>query len=311
MKKTLFAAIAIVAMTGCAKEEGTSPEIESSDVVSFTSEISSRVSADGTMWGVNDKVGIMMVNVAADLSETIATDSYNIQYQSDNDDAAAASVAFEFVEGDGAVPLLYPNSGSVKFYAYYPYQESMVADTYLFAADVSNQATTDLMIAKTEVTDRYTDSEVLTFTHMLSLLTLSITPNENVPDLKDLAISIKGLNTEGSYNIQTGALSGSLSDDTTAIDFTTVETTTGDVVTKVVATAIVLPETLAKVAELTFTLDSRSFSTSLPATTTEFVSTKNHTYNVAVGNDYAEFKSGATITGWGDGTVGDMYSTEN
>lgn len=322
MKKIILAA-ALVALASCTKDE--TYYAENSSVATFrAADIDTRVSADGTKWVYGDQIGITMFSLSTTAetndTETIAESGDNIAYETvtkseygtleNYTGATAASVSFTPVFDEQA--LIYPNSGSVRFYAYYPYQ-STTAETYLYSADVSDQSKDiDFMVAEPITTTRTSNSQVLNFSHKLSKLTISIKGNENVANLTSVKASISGLNTIGSYSIKDGKQSGELSD-TKPIDFVmsygTTDATSG-YITSATATAIILPEELKEASTVTFILGERTFSVEL-ASGTEFASGNNHTYSVALGNDYAYFTSGSTIGPWTtDDSETPLYSEE-
>ncbi len=279
-------------MVGCTKDSDNISEIGSDVAVSFSSaEINTRVSDDGTKWSAAESIGITMVNIGGDDGETIASNGDNVHYTSTNTEEAA-SVSFEVASG--ATALHYPASGSVKFYAYYPYAESL--DGYIYTADIADQSQSiDLMTASTTGSDRETINEVLNFSHRLAMVTLEITPNSDITSLEGLTVSISGISTTAKYDIRTGeqtsdsALGGS----DVAVTFNT--TATAD---KAVATIIMLPETLANDAEVSFTLNGTTYTTAIPKGTT-FEVGMNHTYNIALGFDIANYLSGSQISEWG------------
>lgn len=309
----MIAAVAIVAMVGCAKEDSDTPT-QSSGIVKFCSaEIDTRVTAEGDKWNKDEEIGISMYTVTTVTNEndTENLTNVNVKYVSTNDDDEQTSVDFE-AETE-ASSLLYPNTGSVKFYAYYPFQTTLTSD-YLYTAVVSDQSkNVDFMVASTNVVDRYTGTHVLAFAHKLTKITFEITGNDNAEDVSGLsAVSVVGLSTTGSYDIRTGELSGSLSGNTTAIDFV-VDSNCGSTST-VYATAIVHPETLSDAAVVTFTIDGgsdpdRNFLLNIPKNT-QFLASSNHKYSVALGNDIAEFKGNSIIEGWSDKSEDELYTTE-
>ncbi len=297
MKKILFTFLVVAAMVSCTKDEGYTADIERA-AATFTSSIDTRVSSDGTEWSAAENIGISMFTLSSDDTpiETLDSGSDNINYVSTNTEAAA-SVNFEAVTS--SEEILYPDSGSVKFYAYYPYQAGAAEASYLYTANVSDQtANIDFMVAEPVTTTSTSATIGLVFSHKLAKLTISITGNDNVTDLDGVTTSISGLSTSGSYDIYTGAQSGVLLSDGSDIEFNmSYGTAVNNVITSATATAIILPETLASAATITFMLGTREFTISLDAGTA-FAAGYNHSYTVALGNDYASF-IGSTITGWG------------
>lgn len=307
MRDIILATLAIVAMVGCTKEsnDGLGGTLSGDDVVKFASaSIDTRVSTDGTMWSIADNIGITMFNQdATTLAETVATNSDNINYVSSN---SAETLSTTFTVATVGKELLYPNTGKVKFYAYYPFQSTMADGTFTYSADVSDQsANIDFMVAEPITTSRTDESLSFVFSHKLSKITIAIKGNENVPDLTEVTVSAKGLSTKGSYSILSGSDKGDLSSNDVALPFVISNNTT----TAATATAIILPETLSTTATVTFTLGSRSFKISIPTNTT-FSAGDNHAYSVALGNDYTDFGD-CTIVGWGDDVdKGELFSEE-
>ncbi len=314
MRKIAIAALALAAMVGCTKEESTS--IEASSEVKFASaEIDTRVSADGTTWDAAEDIGVSMYNIGT----TEELDGVgNVHYVSTNTDSGATAV--NFAVAAGASSLLYPNTGDVKFYAYYPYFDGTLTNGVERTLNIVDQSeNVDFMVASTaNAVNRYSGEIVLAFTHKMAKITFIITANDNVDNIGDLsAVSAVGFSTEGRYSILTGeVVAGTLSGETTSFglvigDYVAATQSAAEYIT---ATAIVHPETIAAVATMTFTIDGgtaeeRNFEILIPANS-EFEVGKNHTYNVALGNDEPTFASGSTLTGWQEVTEPELYSTE-
>ncbi|MFR9649573.1 MAG: fimbrillin family protein [Rikenellaceae bacterium] len=299
MNRTLLAILAIGVLASCNKEDSDTSD-GNAEAVFTSSAISTRVSDDGTTWDAAESIGITMFNLSGtdNLTETLATGYDNVHYKSSNTEAASA-VDFKVVLADSTI--LYPNTGSVKFYAYYPYQWTM-SDGVTYLVDVSNQsANIDFMVATPVTATRATANNVLEFSHKLAKLTLTITCNDNVTDLTGVSASITGLSTKWSYDIS-AATQSTPSDNTTAINFIVASTTTVDSkVTQASATALIIPETLGGDATISFTLGTRTFSVKI-SSSTQFEAGKNHSYTVALGNDMPTFVSGSTIVGWDEPT---------
>lgn len=338
MKRVIFSLLVAAAVTGCAKDDDGDIAVESSRVATFTSAaIDTRVTDDGTTWEASESIGITMVGVTGSVEDgytdgTVSSGDSNVKYVSTND-SESETVNFEVDPETSA--LLYPNTGSVRFYAYYPYVATKVdgtsaapyIDGYTYSADVSVQTENiDFMVAEGEIASRTTGNVAFEFKHMFAKLTIKIECNENVTDLATLTASVTGLNTKGEYSIKDGTKISTtdLSGNTTAISFVmTYDADSSDVdqdsnITEVLtatATAIILPEMLAESASVTvtFTLSvgdsSRTFTVAIPAkvdnAATEFKAGYNHIYNVALGNDYATFTNGSIITGWDADLDGD------
>ncbi len=313
MKRVIIAALAIAAVVGCTKEESYTPESDSSDVVKFSSsQIDTRVSADGSKWSAYESIGISM----ADSDMALATKNKNVKYTSTNSDE---ETSVDFAVDADATALLYPNSGDVTFYAYYPWSEDVTADSE-YLIDVTEQSENlDFMVATPITTSRQDAAQVFTFSHKMAKITITITGNDNVTTLKDVTASALGLVTQRSYKVtgsDIGDASGTDSGTDVSIPFVmayVTPTVATDPIVKATATAIVHTDS-APSATITFTLpvdgeSDREFNVTLPQPTSGFEEGNNYCYEIALGNDVPTF-TGSTIVGWSEQAEPELYSTE-
>ncbi len=316
MKRVIIAALAIVAMVGCTKEDSYTPESDSSDVVKFSSsQIDTRVSADGSKWSTNESIGISMATVY-DSYTSIASANKNVKYTSTN---RGEATTVSFAVATDATALLYPNSKDVIFYAYYPWSEDIAAVTYAYEIDVTEQSENlDFMVAETGTTSRQEAAQEFTFSHKMAKITITITGNDNVSTLKDVTASALGLVTKRSYIVagsDIGDASGTDSGTDVSIPFVMAyetPTVATDPIVKATATAIVHTEGSPS-ATMTFTLpvdgeSDRVFKVALPASS-GFEEGNNYCYEIALGNDVPTF-TGSTIKGWDGQTSSTIYSDE-
>ncbi len=308
IKKALIALLAAAAVAGCSKDQGSESYDSSSNIASFSSQSITRTNDAGTEWEKLDKIGIF--------SDGFDTDYVNVAYEADKD---GATTDFTLVTGED--PILYPNvaetpAKTVDFYAYYPYDEDVVAEG-LATIDISDQSdlgAIDFMTALSEdngyyLKNTYSDV-VLNFKHNLSQVKFVMTVNGNVTCLKDLTATITDIATKGTYNA-IGANQGTLSGDLSEIKDVTlkVDSNLADDATTTTITAILHPGTYTSASQLNFSLDVNGTTVvyGVPFATT-LEAGKSHTFNIALGNVVTGFESGSTIGEWGDGDDGTIYT---
>ncbi len=303
-KITIIAAMFIVALSSCKKDNNTSDE---SQVIEFVSEsIATRVNTQGDEWTQGDQIGVYMIDEAASMVYS------NYQYEALT--GGESTTRFVPVDDDNALEY---GEDKMAFRAYYPYNSETLttADATGTEIDCSDQTKADFLWA--ENLEAYRGDLIsLPFEHKMSRLELVITPMENISWLNGLEASIVGVLTTGECtNIENGEVVG-LSGEDVELTFTTQEyvidsqsdsgyslSEVGDIIDMVSATVIFFPQQLTNAATITLTLDDRVFSLSLPAAE-EFLSGKQHQYKVKLGNDYIEFAGGNTISEWGDTEYG-------
>lgn len=307
-ERVIIAALAIAAVVGCSKDDGTFSGVMSGVEATFeASQIATRTTAN--TWENLDQVGIYMYqNGATDSSYSLARE--NVLYTSD--------ASGNFKVGTSVTPIYYPQSDQVDFYAYYPHQATLAQDGY-YTADITlqntesgiDQGAVDFLTAS--LTEKGISSDALSFEfdHRLAMLTLVVTPKSSISTLKGVGVTLGEMNTQATFSTLTGELIAS-SAVSGSIEFLTVDNTTDaqDNVTKITATAIVLPEALGANAKVTFKFsETLSHSASFP-TNTSFTAGMNHTYNVSVGYSDVSFEGESTINGWGSTTIDGIIDAE-
>lgn len=102
-----------------------------------------------------------------------------------------------------------PESGNVDFIAYYPYTTSVSGNKLAVnVSDQSNPAAIDLIYSNgTKGVAATTATTIsLGFTHQLTKVTLNVTKDETIETLNGLGVNIKGISTEGEFNLADGTL---------------------------------------------------------------------------------------------------------
>lgn len=239
-------ALSTLALMSCTNNDDNSEWYGSEGIV-FTTAIQSRVS--GNTWNANDEVGIYMMNSGSGIEAATAQNKKYIAQT--NGTLTAAS-------GNG---IYLPESGNVDFIAYYPYTTSVSGNKLAVnVSDQSNPAAIDLIYSNgTKGVAATTATTIsLEFTHQLTKVTLNVTKDETIETLNGLGVNIKGISTEGEFNLADGTLTA------------TAGTNNKDVAmyidaqgTTATATAIILPtaaSTDQTSLNLTFNLNGQSFT---------------------------------------------------
>lgn len=285
-------ALSTLALVSCTNNDDNSEWYGSEGIV-FTSAIQSRVS--GNAWNANDEVGIYMMNAGSGIETATAQNKKYIAQT--NGTLTAAS-------GNG---IYLPESGSVDFIAYYPYTTSVSGNKIAVnVSDQSKPAAIDLIYSNgtkgIEATTATTIS--LAFTHQLSKLTLNVTKDATVETLSGLNVTMKGISTEGEFNLADGTLTATTGTNNKEVAMNVnAEGTT--------ATAIILPTASASdqtAINLTFSLNGQSFTYTIDNTAI-FEKGTNVTFNanLSINNGKPVVTVGnATITDWTEKPGGDI-----
>lgn len=239
-------ALSTLALMSCTNNDDNSEWYGSEGIV-FTTAIQSRVS--GNTWNANDEVGIYMMNAGSGIE---AATAQNKKYIAQTNGTLTAA------PGNG---IYLPESGNVDFIAYYPYTTSVSGNKLAVnVSDQSNPAAIDLIYSNgTKGVAATTATTIsLGFTHQLTKVTLNVTKDETIETLNGLGVNIKGVSTEGEFNLADGTLTA------------TAGTNNKDVAmyidaqgTTATATAIILPtaaSTDQTSLNLTFNLNGQSFT---------------------------------------------------
>lgn len=202
-----------------------------------------------------------------------------------------------------------PESGNVDFIAYYPYTTSVSGNKLAVnVSDQSNPAAIDLIYSNgTKGVAATTATTIsLGFTHQLTKVTLNVTKDETIETLNGLGVNIKGISTEGEFNLADGTLTA------------TAGTNNKDVAmyidaqgTTATATAIILPtaaSTDQTSLNLTFNLNGQSFTHTI-SDASIFEKGTNVSFNakLSINNGKPVVTVGnATISNWTEKPGGDI-----
>lgn len=239
-------ALSTLALMSCTNNDDNSEWYGSEGIV-FTTAIQSRVS--GNTWNANDEVGIYMMNAGSGIE---AATAQNKKYIAQTNGTLTAA------PGNG---IYLPESGNVDFIAYYPYTTSVSGNKLAVnVSDQSNPAAIDLIYSNGTKGVAATTSTTISlgFTHQLTKVTLNVTKDETIETLNGLGVNIKGISTEGEFNLADGTLTATAG--TNNKDVSMYIDAQGTTAT---ATAIILPtaaSTDQTSLNLTFNLNGQSFT---------------------------------------------------
>ena len=287
-------ALSTLTLMSCTNNDDNSEWYGSEGIV-FTTAIQSRVS--GNTWNANDEVGIYMMNAGSGIE---AATAQNKKYIAQTNGTLTAA------PGNG---IYLPESGNVDFIAYYPYTTSVSGNKLAVnVSDQSNPAAIDLIYSNgTKGVAATTATTIsLGFTHQLTKVTLNVTKDETIETLNGLGVNIKGISTEGEFNLANGTLTA------------TAGTNNKDVAmyidaqgTTATATAIILPtaaSTDQTSLNLTFNLNGQSFTHTI-SDASIFEKGTNVSFNakLSINNGKPVVTVGnATISNWTEKPGGDI-----
>lgn len=287
-------ALSTLTLMSCTNNDDNSEWYGSEGIV-FTTAIQSRVS--GNTWNANDEVGIYMMNAGSGIE---AATAQNKKYIAQTNGTLTAA------PGNG---IYLPESGNVDFIAYYPYTTSVSGNKLAVnVSDQSNPAAIDLIYSNgTKGVAATTSTTIkLGFTHQLTKVTLNVTKDETIETLNGLGVNIKGISTEGEFNLADGTLTA------------TAGTNNKDVAmyidaqgTTATATAIILPtaaSTDQTSLNLTFNLNGQSFTHTISdANIFEKGTNVSFKANLSINNGKPVITVGnATISNWTEKPGGEI-----
>ena len=276
-----------LALVSCTDNDENS-EWTGSEGVVFTTSIQSRVS--GNSWNANDEVGIFMTPNGSEIASATAA---NKKYLAQTNGSLVAA------PGEG---IYLPATGKVDFIAYYPYSNALSGNVMdVNVADQSKPGAIDLLYSnETKGVEAANGKTIaLKFVRKMSKITLDMTKDETIESFEGLKVEMKGIATEGKFDLAKGIVKATDGKNTQAVamNIGNVEAHTA------MATAIILPTAAATdqtKMDLTFTLAGKTFTHSI-ADLTAFEAGKNVTFKakLSVNNGKPVVTVGnATIVDW-------------
>ena len=276
-----------LALVSCTDNDENS-EWTGSEGVVFTTSIQSRVS--GNSWNANDEVGIFMTPNGSEIASATAA---NKKYLAQTNGSLVAA------PGEG---VYLPATGKVDFIAYYPYSNALSGNVMdVNVADQSKPGAIDLLYSnETKGVEAANGKTIaLKFVRKMSKITLDMTKDETIESFEGLKVEMKGIATEGKFDLANGTVKATDGKNTQAVamNIGNVEAHTA------MATAIILPTAAATdqtKMDLTFTLAGKTFTHSI-ADLSAFEAGKNVTFKakLSVSNGKPVVTVGnATIEDW-------------
>ena len=251
MKKLLFGALALLALTACNNAPNCKPKSEAMQFGSNIPTLNLRMA--GNAFEANDAIGISMTGDAT---------ATNVEYKTT---AGGATATF----APAATGLTFAEGQTVNFVSYYPYSANATTD---LAIDLTN-AQTDVLYSNNltgikTAKDATGANHVLQFTHKLALVSFTMT---GLPAGTTItSAQLEGIVTTSSMKIADGTLTNG----------TTTATQKLQLAAGAFAPTIVIPATNAN-AKLVITLsDGKSYSYTFPSLALQ--SGKNHKFNVTL-----------------------------
>ncbi len=286
MKKTILAALALVALASCATERET---IDTIDPVAATFSGAAITRVANNAWEATDQIGITMTK-SGSTTELADGNYYNVPHT-----VTAASDKGTFTPDDEVI--YFPVDGSaVDFYAYYPCS-TLTDDKYsVNVATQSPHSAIDLIAAtalnksKSTPTVVFADDE--TFGHQLSLLTINISKGDGISSLAGLEVTIKNRYTTAKYDI----FSSEFSDLGDKANITAITSSDGTS-----SSAILIPSAAISDSSMVFTLNGDDYIWDTSSLVLE--QGKEHTYSITV-TKTGIVASGSEISDWNDGADG-------
>ena len=275
-----------LALVSCTDNDENS-EWTGSEGVVFTTSIQSRVS--GNSWNANDEVGIFMTPNGSEIASATAA---NKKYLAQTNGSLVAA------PGEG---VYLPATGKVDFIAYYPYSNALSGNVMdVNVADQSKPGAIDLLYSnETKGVEAANGKTIaLKFVRKMSKITLDMTKDETIESFEGLKVEMKGIATEGKFDLAKGTVKATDGKNTQAVamNIGNVEASTAK------ATAIILPTAAATdqtKMDLTFTLAGKTFTHSI-ADLTAFEAGKNVTFKATL-----SINKGKPVVTVGNATIKD------
>lgn len=204
MKKSIMKVLYICSMfflfNSCEQENDiTTTETPKDGIAKFHATIS-KTRTTGDLWDEGDAIGIYALKGGTTLPNGVFDEKSNIKYVTEAGDGHFKPASTE---------IMLPSTGTYDFVAYYPYQSDMTNNIYQI--DISNQAKQgdiDLLYSDNAKGHTYDKPNAkLDFNHMLSMITLNITAEDDVTSLENATVEIRNTSTMGTFNLSSKEIS--------------------------------------------------------------------------------------------------------
>lgn len=194
--KLLACASLIATLTACSKD-GVDPNPGEKTPVTFKADIATRAH-DGA-WDAGDVVGLTMLDATR---SRILDNVYNYAYYT-------PTTGGDFLPSVSSKTIYFPQDGSqVAFQGYYPYLPTLGADLKIPFSVVSQASLPQIDLMTTDHIRGFSKNDLLVdlhFKHRLSqvVFNLTIEDGQTAFPLEGVTLTIKGMNTTGTYDLMT------------------------------------------------------------------------------------------------------------
>ena len=280
--RILTACVLAVAAAGCVQNDNENPS--RGDEVRFTAGIETvtRTTDGGNSWVAGDKIGIFMLTRGGDPGTPAEVLADNISYTATPGEPASEAT---FAPSGPAETIYYPQDGSqVDFVAYYPYGHIRPNGDLMI--DIFDQK--DIMWTRTDGISKTKSAVNLSFSHVMSKVTLVLTSGEGIAAGDVAALTPEDILVRGMPILATLDLSNGIIVPSRSGLFRPLQTG------EATFTAIVIPQTTGDTGRtVTFTVGGADYVWNIPSSTI-FEAGVHYTFNITVR------KTGITV---GDSTI--------
>ena len=292
-----------VLLGGCSKEDDLADGASGTAVKFRAGIVATRTADGGDSWVANqDKVGVFMLDANGTLPGSVIDNAANVEYT--------------VTDGNGSLSgetLYYPISKSVDFVAYYPYKSDLDQEKCEYGIDVSDQsvpAAIDVLYAKAEDKSKADKTVSLSFSHVLSKVTLEVQAGEGITLDNIGGVSIGGMPVSATLSLSDGALEAGAE----VKSITTKKETMPSEGNAEVYSAILIPQAGSNGRTITVTINDRKYIGEIPDDDA-FTAGNHYTYPVTVNETFVKVGTPGigkwNTTDHGSGTVLESEKTIN
>lgn len=287
----LIAWIGVLAITSCHSHDN----IIEPTPAGFTATIEqNRSRAYDTSWEAGDIIGI-----SGKSAETLYS---NIAYTTTGNGT--------FTAVNAAESILYMNSDTVSFTAYYPWESGATSTIEVSTADQGDQKSFDYLFG-TGRGCTASPNVTIAFRHAMAKVVFTLKAGADVTyeELQKAVLQISGIETQGTFNTTTGeaVVNSKNSKSVISVNEKTSRTENSAAAT-IDYTLILFPQQMGQAVELTFTIGGVTFNATLTLPDENTLASGTQ-YEVAItlNKTYATVE-GCTISGWEKRVLDDIVA---
>lgn len=307
MKKIFSLGMCFLALLGtsCQNDEENVVSSGETDLFINAQIANSTTRAEKTAWKQGDAIGAFVTDGTLDKPYLGNTSRYkNVNFSHNGKGFIASSI--------------FLNEKPATVYAYYPFSASTTAGTNV---SIESSSQTDYLYGVSSSPASISKKNVdIKMNHAMAMLVFKLRKdaayNEGTGELTKIVVeNVSGKNdfkTTGTYNIQTGAVTGTSTNGTITLTPSAGKVILTDQVQSLGQIVMPLSETTGQTVKATFTIDGRQFSFLFPDKTKWSAGFRNN-YTLTMKNTGLEIGGGAsgtdsgiTIETWGDQAASDI-----